>query len=156
VCLRVSVCLHQHLNFRDRSFDAPASKPLFVQVFCIVSLYWIAPYMLMRYRKDEVVPAWELCSVLSLYTVGMFLHYVSGTQDKKDGSNVYPGNIGNMNNVCGFRCEEHFCRSDLRYCRLCLCPQIARSSTSCRREAGGSSLTVSSPLSATLTTLVRT
>lgn len=109
VCLRLSVCLHQHLHFRDRNFDVPASKPLFVQVFCIVSLYWIAPYMLMRYRKDEVVPAWELCSVLSLYTVGMFLHYVSGTQDER-WENVYPGN---MNNVCGFRCEEHSCRSDL-------------------------------------------
>lgn len=43
------------------------SPGFFFFIFLYVDLYWLGPYMLMKYRRDQYVEDWELIACMILW-----------------------------------------------------------------------------------------
>lgn len=71
--------LIKHAIFPDKSFEErlPAAIGFFF-VFVPLQFYLIAPYMLISRHVKH--PPWVFAIVISMYILGMFLHYVSDAQ----------------------------------------------------------------------------
>lgn len=63
-------------TFRDRRFEE-AIHPLagFIFVFCMLGMYWIAPYVIISGRLTA--PSWLVGLAIATTMIGVFLHYVS-------------------------------------------------------------------------------
>ena len=71
--------LVKHAVYPDRSFEERLPVGIgFAFVFLPLQAYLIAPYMLIS--RHVTHPPAMLAAVLSLYIIGMFLHYVSDAQ----------------------------------------------------------------------------
>jgi steroid 5-alpha reductase family enzyme len=64
--------------FPDRQWEQPATLVVGLSVWVILSLYWIAPWLItVQARK---APAWYLALCIAIYTFGIFFHFVSDMQ----------------------------------------------------------------------------
>src|SRR5262245_42101914 len=71
--------LIKHRIYPDKRFEQEQPVAIcFLFVFLPLGFYWIAPYLLIS-RHLTMAP-WLVGLVVSMYTLGMFLHYVSDAQ----------------------------------------------------------------------------
>jgi protein-S-isoprenylcysteine O-methyltransferase Ste14 len=64
--------------YPDRQWEQKISWPLGLLSFGIISLYWVAPFILISSRTEPSLPL--VAAAIALYTLGIFLHYVSDAQ----------------------------------------------------------------------------
>lgn len=64
--------------FPDKSWERPSSFAWGMVIWGGLTLYWIAPLLLMA--NGVRLTAFALGLIIALYTIGMFLHYVSDMQ----------------------------------------------------------------------------
>ena len=71
--------LIKHFIYPDKSFEERLPVAIgFFFVFLPLGGYLVAPYLLIS--RHVKLPPWWIAGVLSLYILGMFLHYVSDAQ----------------------------------------------------------------------------
>lgn len=90
----------------------------FIFLFLFVDLYWVGPFMLTKYRYDEIVPTWELCAAIALYTYGMFFHFVADCQ--KFFMLTYRGRGLITSGVFSWVRSPNYLGETLIYCAYCL------------------------------------
>lgn len=64
--------------FPDRQWEQPTGIAYALVIWGGLSLYWIAPWLLMS--RAVHAPPWYLGLCISLYTVGVFFHFASDMQ----------------------------------------------------------------------------
>ena len=64
--------------FPDKQWEQPCSIWYGLYIWAGLSLYWIAPYLITRY--DLHAPAWLLGLSISMYIMGVFLHFGADMQ----------------------------------------------------------------------------
>lgn len=64
--------------YPDKTWERPASIQDRLVIWGGLTLYWIAPLLLTA--NNVHLPAWSLGAIVVLYTLGVFLHYVSDMQ----------------------------------------------------------------------------
>lgn len=64
--------------FPDRSWERETSFGYGLAIWGGLSLYWIAPWLLVS--RPVEVPAWWAAACVSVYAVGVFLHFASDMQ----------------------------------------------------------------------------
>jgi steroid 5-alpha reductase family enzyme len=64
--------------FPDKSWDRKASRFDVVYFWGGMSLYWVAPWLLVS--RGVVAPPWYTAICISMYTVGVFLHFAADMQ----------------------------------------------------------------------------
>lgn len=64
--------------FPDKSWERRASCFDIVYFWGGMSLYWVAPWLLMS--RGVVAPPWYAAMCISLYTLGVFLHFAADMQ----------------------------------------------------------------------------
>jgi protein-S-isoprenylcysteine O-methyltransferase Ste14 len=64
--------------FPDKSWEAPASLGTGVMIWGVLSLYWIAPWLITRH--DVQAPAWLLGVGVLTFGAGVFLHFAADMQ----------------------------------------------------------------------------
>lgn len=64
--------------FPDKRWEQPVKVPYAIGLFLTLALYWITPWLITS-RSIEA-PAWFAALCISLYTLGIFLHYTSDMQ----------------------------------------------------------------------------
>ncbi len=65
--------------FPDTQWEQPTSLPGGLAIWAVLSLYWIAPWLIVSGNANSVEP-WFIGLCVALYTVGVFLHFVSDMQ----------------------------------------------------------------------------
>lgn len=64
--------------FPDRQWETDRGLGYGLYIWAGLSLYWIAPYLITS--RGVQAPAWLLGLTVSLYTLGVFLHYAADMQ----------------------------------------------------------------------------
>lgn len=64
--------------FPDRQWEQEISTGLGMATFGLVSLYWVAPWLLIS--RGTVPPLWLVAIAVALNILGVFLHYTSDAQ----------------------------------------------------------------------------
>jgi protein-S-isoprenylcysteine O-methyltransferase Ste14 len=64
--------------FPDKQWEQPASIGYGLVIWGGLSLYWLAPWLLMA--RGVHAPAWCLGGCVALYTLGVFLHFAADMQ----------------------------------------------------------------------------
>jgi hypothetical protein len=64
--------------FPDRSWERPAGLGYGLLIWGSLSLYWLAPLLLMA--RDVQAPGWYLALCAALYASGVFLHFTADMQ----------------------------------------------------------------------------
>jgi len=64
--------------FPDRQWEQEIPTGLGIAAFGLVSLYWVAPWLLIS--RGTVPPLWLVAIAISLNILGVFLHYTSDAQ----------------------------------------------------------------------------
>lgn len=64
--------------YPDKQWEQEVALPLGLVGFCIVSLYWVAPFILISSGVEPALPLVAVAIVLNI--LGVFLHYVSDAQ----------------------------------------------------------------------------
>lgn len=64
--------------FPDKQWERPASLGYGLVIWGGLSLYWLAPWLLMA--REIHAPAWYLGGCVALYTLGVFLHFAADMQ----------------------------------------------------------------------------
>lgn len=59
--------LPQHNTPHTPTPNQQVSPGFFFFIFLYVDLYWLGPYMLMKYRRDQYVEDWELIACMVLW-----------------------------------------------------------------------------------------
>ncbi len=59
--------------FPDRSWEKPCTLTRGLVIWLALSLYWLAPWIIVRYGVQA--PAWLLAACVALYAAGVFLHF---------------------------------------------------------------------------------
>lgn len=65
--------------FGDKQWDRPVSVGAGVGTWVGLSLYWISPWLITSHRSAEP-PAWWLGMCISMYVIGVFLHFTADMQ----------------------------------------------------------------------------
>jgi protein-S-isoprenylcysteine O-methyltransferase Ste14 len=65
--------------FGDKQWERPVSLGYGLVTWAGLSLYWVTPWLITSGRAP-VPPGWYLCLSITIYTVGIFLHFVSDMQ----------------------------------------------------------------------------
>lgn len=65
--------------FGDKQWEQPCSPLYGVLIWGALSLYWVSPWLLASGRCAEP-PNWYLALCISLYSLGVFLHFASDMQ----------------------------------------------------------------------------
>lgn len=77
--------------FPDQAWEAPTSWFYgIVAIWGGLSLYWVAPWLLMR--NGVQAPAWYLGLAIAIYAIGVFLHFSSDMQ-KHTALKLAPGRL---------------------------------------------------------------
>jgi steroid 5-alpha reductase family enzyme len=66
------------LTFGDRQWEKPITPFLGVGTWGVLSLYWIAPWMITSQGLEA--PLWFLAFAIAVYAVGVFFHFASDMQ----------------------------------------------------------------------------
>ena len=66
------------VTFGDRQWEKPISVPMGLATWGVLSLYWIAPYRITSLGVEA--PAWFTALCVSMYALGVFLHFASDMQ----------------------------------------------------------------------------
>jgi protein-S-isoprenylcysteine O-methyltransferase Ste14 len=64
--------------FPDKQWERPASLGYGLVIWGGLSLYWLAPWLLLA--RGVHAPAWYLGGCVALYTLGVFLHFAADMQ----------------------------------------------------------------------------
>ena len=64
--------------FPDKQWEQPASLGYGLYIWAGMTLYWVAPWILMR--NNTQAPAWLLGVSVFLYAFGVFIHFASDMQ----------------------------------------------------------------------------
>lgn len=64
--------------FPDKSWEKPAACPYGLGIWSVLTLYWVAPWMLMA--RGVQAPAWYLGACVAMYAAGVFLHFAADMQ----------------------------------------------------------------------------
>ncbi|MBP0016523.1 MAG: DUF1295 domain-containing protein [Cyanobacteria bacterium SBLK] len=64
--------------YPDKSWEQEVPIGAGLIVFCIVSLYWVAPFILISQRAEPPLPL--IAGAIALNIIGIFAHYVSDAQ----------------------------------------------------------------------------
>ncbi len=64
--------------FPDKQWEQPASLGYGLYLWAGLTLYWVAPWILMR--NNTQAPAWLLSVSVFLYAFGVFIHFASDMQ----------------------------------------------------------------------------
>ncbi len=62
----------------------------FLTIFFYVDLYWLGPYMLTKYRRDQYLEDWELVAAMLLWGCVLHLAFLFPTDRSIDGSTLLP------------------------------------------------------------------
>lgn len=65
--------------FGDKQWEQETSFSYGILIWGALSLYWVSPFLITSGRV-EVPPPWYLCLCISLYSLGIFLHFASDMQ----------------------------------------------------------------------------
>ncbi len=65
-------------TFADKQFEQPISLRFGVQIFIILSLYWVTPWLITQ--RPQALPAWALGLSVALFASGVFWHFTSDMQ----------------------------------------------------------------------------
>jgi steroid 5-alpha reductase family enzyme len=71
-------CLKSHY-FPDKQFEEKASLSYGITIWAGLTLYWIAPWVLVSGRS-HAMPAWWAGMCVAMYAFGVFLHFASDMQ----------------------------------------------------------------------------
>jgi protein-S-isoprenylcysteine O-methyltransferase Ste14 len=66
------------LTFGDRQWEQPTSVGMGLATWVVLSLYWIAPWMITS--RGIVAPGWYTALAVSIYAFGVFFHFASDMQ----------------------------------------------------------------------------
>ncbi len=64
--------------YPDRKWEQPASFGYGLLIWISLSLYWIAPWIITS--RGVIAPDWYVAFCVSIYTLGVFFHFVSDMQ----------------------------------------------------------------------------
>jgi len=64
--------------FGDKQWEKPTTLVLGVGTWAVLSLYWIAPWMIVS--RGIEAPPWFLGIAIATYAIGVFFHFVSDMQ----------------------------------------------------------------------------
>lgn len=62
-------------TFPDRSWEKPCSGMRGLVIWMALSLYWIAPWIIVQY--DVRAPGWLLAGCAGIFALGVFLHFAA-------------------------------------------------------------------------------
>lgn len=65
--------------FGDAQWEQPATAGRGLAIWLVLTLYWIAPWLIVSGNANAVEP-WFIGFCISLFSVGVFLHFVSDMQ----------------------------------------------------------------------------
>jgi protein-S-isoprenylcysteine O-methyltransferase Ste14 len=65
--------------FGDKNWERPVNVGLGLGTWLLLSLYWIAPWMIVAHRGHPIAP-WMIGACVALYSFGVFLHFASDMQ----------------------------------------------------------------------------
>jgi steroid 5-alpha reductase family enzyme len=65
-------------TFGDKQWDRPTRLPMGLAIWGILTLYWVAPWMITS--RDIEAPPWYLGLAIAIYAFGVFLHFASDMQ----------------------------------------------------------------------------
>jgi protein-S-isoprenylcysteine O-methyltransferase Ste14 len=65
--------------FGDKNWERPVSVWVGIGTWLGLSLYWIAPWLIVTGRNHPMAP-WLLGGCIAMYTLGVFLHFASDMQ----------------------------------------------------------------------------
>jgi steroid 5-alpha reductase family enzyme len=65
--------------FGDKSWDRPVPLYYGIATWMILSLYWVSPWLIVTGRA-HAAPPWYYCGCISLYSIGVFLHFAADMQ----------------------------------------------------------------------------
>lgn len=66
------------LTFPDKQWEKPTSVAYGLLIWLTLSLYWVAPWMITS--RNLQAPGWYLALSVTLYSVGVFLHFAADMQ----------------------------------------------------------------------------
>jgi protein-S-isoprenylcysteine O-methyltransferase Ste14 len=64
--------------FGDKQWEQPMGVPMGVATWGVLSLYWVAPYLITA--RGTEAPPWFLALAVGAYAFGIFLHFASDMQ----------------------------------------------------------------------------
>lgn len=62
-------------TFPDRSWEKPCSVSRGLVIWLALSLYWVAPWIIVGY--DVLAPGWLQAACVALFALGVFLHFAA-------------------------------------------------------------------------------
>ncbi len=65
--------------FGDKNWERPVSVSVGIGTWLILSLYWVAPWLIVSGRARPIAP-WLVGACIALYSFGVFLHFASDMQ----------------------------------------------------------------------------
>jgi len=65
--------------FGDKNWERPVNVGLGLGTWLLLSLYWIAPWMIVTHHGHPIAP-WMIGACVALYGFGVFLHFASDMQ----------------------------------------------------------------------------
>ena len=65
-------------TFGDRQWEQPTTFGYGLVIWGALTLYWVAPWLFTSQAIDA--PAWWLCMCVTMYSLGVFLHFASDMQ----------------------------------------------------------------------------
>lgn len=64
--------------FPDQTWEQPTNLGMGLFVWCVLTLYWVAPWLIVT--RGVHVPGWYLTLCIALYIGGIFLHFTADMQ----------------------------------------------------------------------------
>lgn len=65
--------------FGDKNWERPTPFHMGVVTWVVLSLYWIAPWLIVTHRNHPIAP-WMVGACIAMFSFGVFLHFTSDMQ----------------------------------------------------------------------------